>query len=261
MTEKFISFDNVDGVSATQGVYNPTSNPGGNGASQQANGTWVYNATTGKFEGTTGIKATVTTQTTTISRYVPLATNTILSTAFAFRVEQTPSKTFHAFASARNASGVAARVVWNTQNLIAVRGTGTSVAESQSTTPLTPGKWYYATWLLNATTNSFQLNIYDAVTREKLISLVNTNNAVGIGTTAFNGFDLGWINSDPVTGNVVYFDSFALDDGRTTERMPNAWSAPAQLAGQMWDGAALQNGSLQLWDGTALQALSAVSVN
>lgn len=260
MTEKFISFDNVDGVNATQGAYNATSNPGGTGSLQQANGTWVYTAAPGKFEGTTGVKVTVASATTTISRFTPIANNTALEVSYAFRIDQLPSKTFHVFGSARNSGGVAARIILDMQGRICVRGTGVTTPEVTSTQTIQTGKWYYVTIILNAASNSFQVTVYDGTTREKVLTVVNTNNVVSIGTTAFNGFDIGWANSDPVSGQVAYFDSFSIDDGRTTERMPDSWKN-ISLAGQTWDGASIQNGTLRSWEGSAFQELSAVTIS
>lgn len=260
MAERYVTLDNVDGRPATQSAPSAT-NLGGTGSLQQANGTWTYVANP-KLEGDTGLKAVVRTDqvTTTISRFSPLATNVQMFVGLGFRIEQIPDKTFHVFGSLRNSSGVAMRVFWDRLGRVGLRGTGTTTPEVFTDNTLTVGKYYFMTILANATNNTVTVKFYDATTRA-LAATVSSTGAISIGTTAFNNFDFGWANSDPTGGHTAYFDTLILDDGRTTERFPNAWSAPAQLAGQMWDGAALQNGSLQLWDGSALQALSAVSVN
>ena len=258
MTEKYVNFDNVDGRAATQSAYNAANNPGGTGSLQQANGSWSYTAEP-KIEGDTGLRVAVTSATTTISRFTPVANNVQMFVGLGFRIEQIPDKTFHVFGSLRNSSGVAMRVFWDRLGRVGLRGTGVTAAEVFSDNPLTIGKYYFMTILANATTNSVTVKFYDALTKA-LVATVIGGGAISIGTTAFNGFDFGWANSDPTTGHVAYFDTLILDDGRTTERFPNIWSAPAAPTGFVWDGTTNQPASLQVWDGTALQAISAVTI-
>jgi hypothetical protein len=258
MSERYVGLDNVDGRPVTQNAPSST-NLGGSGSLQQANGTWTYVASP-KLEGDTGVKVVVASATTTISRFSPNATNVQMFIGLGFRIEQLPTKTFHVFGSLRNSNGVAMRVFWDYLGRIGIRGTGVTTPEVFADNTLTVGKYYYMTILANATNNTVTVKFYDALTRA-LAATVSSSGAISIGTTAFNNFDFGWANSDPTTGHVAYFDTLILDDGRTTERFPNAWSAPVSLAGQMWDGLALQNGTLRSWDGSALSELAAVAIS
>lgn len=258
MTEKYVRFDNVDGRAATQSAYNAANNPGGTGSLQQANGTWTYTATP-KIEGDTGLKVVVASATTTISRFTPVANNVQMFVGLGFRIEQIPDRTFHVFGSLRNSSGVALRIFWDRLGRVGLRGTGTTTPEVFADNALTVGKYYFFTVLANATNNSVTVKFYDAATKA-LVATVTNNGTISIGTTAFNGFDFGWANSDPTTGHLAYFDTLILDDGRTTERFPDSWSAAPAPTGSVWDGTALQPASLQVWDGTALQAISAVTI-
>lgn len=255
MSEKRFDFNYQDGAAATAQAAS-TNNPGGTGSSQQTNGNWSY-AAASKLEGPTGLKVSVASATNTVSRFAPTAANTLMSLGLAFRLEQLPPQNFHNFASLRNSGGPAVRAFWNRNNQMGLRGIGATTAEVFGDKSLTINKQYWMTLVANASTGAVTAKFYDTVTRE-LSCTIQSTSAISIGTTAFNAGDIGWGNGDPVSGNVAHYDSLVFNDGLGTEIMPPSWQA---LVGQMWDGSAIQNGTLRSWDGSALSELSAVTIS
>jgi len=255
MTEKKFPMEGVDGRVIAPGDANSLT-----GANQQANGTWSF-AADAALEGGTGLKAIVASATTTISRFTPSASNVQMSIGTAMRIDQLPTKTFHAFASLRNSVGPAMRVLLGADGRLALRGSGTSAPEVAATGTLTPTKMYWMSLIASATAGTASLRFYEASTRALAASIEATAGALSFnGTGVFSALDLGWINSDPNTGHVCAFDSLVIDDGSTAEKKPASWSAPASLVGSMYDGSAVQPGAFRTYDGSGLQELASVSV-
>ena len=243
MTKKLFGFENTDGrtIAASEA-------PSLTGASQQANGTWSFNAARARLEGATGLRAVIASVTTTISRFVPTASNVLMSIGFGVRVEQLPDRTFHAFASPRSGSGPAIRLVWKVDGNVGMRGTGTTTPEVLADRALTIGKMYWVTMLINVTSSTVTARFYDVDTRA-LAATITSNGVLGIGTTAISAIDLGWINTDSTQGHAVNFDSLVLDDGGTTELFPDSWSG---VEASVWRGGALAAGTLKTWINGAL---------
>jgi hypothetical protein len=255
MTERLYAFEGTDGQASTTTL---------SGASAQVSGTWTFNTSLAKLEGSTGLRVVTTAATTTISRFSPAASSLVMSAGIAVRLDALPPKTFTTlFALRSTGSGTAVRAIWKTDGTVALRGTGTTTPEITTDAPLTIGKQYWLTMVAQTTAagpGSATLKFYDASTRT-LAATATSTTALSFGTTAFNAADIGFVNGDPVAGQGANFDSLVLNDGTTAEQFPASWSAPAALTGSVWDGTTTLPGTLRYWDGTAQSELATATVS